>query len=103
MAKTETYASDGLGNTTLASSVNAEDPIATEGYAVLVPTAGGSRVTITTPLAGTSVPIITRIQDNTSAVGSVYIYDAATQDGVSFQIRSTDAQDAGTIYWRFTN
>jgi hypothetical protein len=69
--------------------------IETSGYADL--TAG--RVTITNFNAGKAV-IITRNQDNTTAIGNLYIYAPNTINNVSFEIRSTNANDNGTVYWQ---
>ena len=49
--------------------------------------------------AGKAV-ILTRNQDNTTAIGNVYIYSPSTIDGVSFEIRSTNISDNGTVYWQ---
>jgi hypothetical protein len=67
----------------------------TSGYADL--TAG--RVTITNFNAGKAV-IITRNQDNTTAIGNLYIYAPNTINNVSFEIRSTNTNDNGTVYWQ---
>jgi len=99
----ENYKQNEDGSTTLESTTNIPDTpeVPLDGYADLIPTTGGSRVTVLTEHAGKAVPIITRIQDNTTAVGSVYIYDPATVPGESFQIRSTNASDSGTVYWSY--
>jgi hypothetical protein len=80
-----------LTNVEITPNVNYE----TSGYADL--TAG--RVTITNFNAGKAV-ILTRNQDNTTAIGNVYIYAPNTINQVSFEIRSTNANDNGTVYWQ---
>lgn len=69
--------------------------IETSGFADL--TAG--RVTINNFNAGKAV-IITRNQDNTTAIGNLYIYAPNTINQVSFEIRSTNVNDNGTVYWQ---
>jgi hypothetical protein len=69
--------------------------IETSGFADL--TTG--RVTINNFNAGKAV-IITRNQDNTTAIGNLYIYAPNTINNVSFEIRSTNANDNGTVYWQ---
>jgi hypothetical protein len=69
--------------------------IETSGFADL--TAG--RVTISNFNAGKAV-IITRNQDNTTAIGNLYIYAPNTIPNVSFEIRSTNVNDNGTVYWQ---
>jgi hypothetical protein len=65
------------------------------GFADL--TAG--RVTINNFNAGKAV-IITRNQDNTTAIGNLYIYGPNTINNISFEIRSTNANDNGTVFWQ---
>lgn len=94
--RTENYGIDENGNTILISVEDDGSPIeANFGYADL--TAG--RVTVQTSHAGKAV-ILTRNQDNTTAIGNVYIYSPSTIDGVSFEIRSTNISDNGTVYWQ---
>lgn len=94
--RTENYGIDENGNTILISVEDDGSPIeANFGYADL--TAG--RVTVQTSHAGKAV-ILTRNQDNTTAIGNVYIYSPSTIDGVSFEIRSTNVSDNGTVYWQ---
>ena len=69
--------------------------IETSGFANL--TAG--RATVNNFNAGKAV-IITRNQDNTTAIGNLYIYAPNTIPNVSFEIRSTNANDNGTVYWQ---
>jgi len=94
--RTENYGIDENGNTILLSVEDDGSPVeANFGYADL--TAG--RVTVQSSHAGKAV-IITRNQDNTTAIGNVYIYSPSTIDGVSFEIRSTNVSDNGTVYWQ---
>lgn len=65
------------------------------GYVDLV----NGRVTVSSAHAGKAV-ILTRNQDNTTAIGNVYIYSPATINEVSFEIRSTNVSDNGTVYWQ---
>jgi hypothetical protein len=67
----------------------------TSGYADLV----GGRATVNNLNAGKAV-IITRNQDNTTAIGNLYIYAPNTINNVSFEIRSTNTNDNGTVYWQ---
>jgi hypothetical protein len=67
----------------------------TSGFADLI----AGRVTINNYNAGKAV-IITRNQDNTTAIGNVYIYAPNTVNNVSFEIRSTNTNDNGTVYWQ---
>jgi len=57
------------------------------------------RATISSYHAGKAV-ILTRNQDNTTAIGNVYIYAPNTINQVSFEIRSTNTNDNGTVYWQ---
>ena len=57
------------------------------------------RVTVNCYHAGKAV-ILTRNQDNTSAIGNLYIYAPATVQQVSFEIRSTNNSDNGTVFWQ---
>jgi hypothetical protein len=78
------------------SSTNTIDVnIEISGYADL----SLGRVTINNFNAGKAV-IITRNQDNTTAIGNLYIYAPNTIPNVSFEIRSTNANDNGTVYWQ---
>jgi hypothetical protein len=49
--------------------------------------------------AGKAV-ILTRNQDNTTLIGNLYVYSPNTINNVSFEIRSTNANDNGTVYWQ---
>ena len=88
------WVSDGV-NVIVNSTSIPELNLSLSGYADL--TAG--RVTVQTSHAGKAV-ILTRNQDNTTAIGNVYIYSPSTIDGVSFEIRSTNISDNGTVYWQ---
>ena len=57
------------------------------------------RATVSCYHAGKAV-ILTRNQDNTTAIGNVYIYTPATVEQVSFEIRSTNNSDNGTVFWQ---
>jgi hypothetical protein len=57
------------------------------------------RVTINNFNAGKAV-ILTRNQDNTNAIGNLYIYAPNTIPNVSFEIRSTNINDNGTVFWQ---
>ena len=65
------------------------------GYADLT----SGRVIVESYHAGKAV-ILTRNQDNTTAIGNLYIYAPATVPQVSFEIRSTNSSDNGTVYWQ---
>jgi len=67
----------------------------TSGYADLV----AGKVTVNNFNAGKSV-ILTRNQDNTTLIGNLYVYSPNTINNVSFEIRSTNASDNGTVYWQ---
>lgn len=67
----------------------------TSGYADL--TAG--RVTINNFNAGKAV-LLTRNQDNTTLIGNLYIFSQNTIPNVSFEIRSTNINDNGTVFWQ---
>lgn len=69
--------------------------VETSGFADL--TAG--RATVTNFNAGKAV-ILTRNQDNTTGIGNVYIYAPNIIPNVSFEIRSTNTNDNGTVYWQ---
>lgn len=85
---------DGV-NQEISSTDTPEINLETSGFADL--TAG--RVTVTNFNAGKAV-ILTRNQDNTTAIGNVYIYAPNTINQVSFEIRSTNTNDNGTVYWQ---
>jgi hypothetical protein len=66
-----------------------------QGYADLI----AGKVIVQSYHAGKAV-ILTRNQDNTNAIGNVYIYAPNTINNVSFEIRSTNVNDNGTVYWQ---
>jgi len=68
-----------------------------EGEVVLVPTSGGARKTVNTSYAGQFITL-QREQTSTSNMGNIAILNVI--DGQSFEIRSTNASDAGTIRWK---
>jgi hypothetical protein len=98
---TEIYQQNEDGTTTLIEVIpDTEAPDVKSGFAVLVPTAGGSRVTVNTRYARTNMPVIlTRTQNSVSAIGNIFVHDTQTVEGQSFVIRSTNASDVGEIYW----
>ena len=69
--------------------------IETSGYADL----SLGRVTINNFNAGKAV-LITRNQDNTTLIGNLYVYSPNTVPNVSFEIRSTNINDNGTVFWQ---
>ena len=88
------WISDGVNQEV--SSINVPDiGLSLSGYADLV----NGRATVENYYSGSAV-ILTRNQDNTSAIGNLYIYAPATVPQVSFEIRSTNASDNGTVYWQ---
>ena len=88
------WVEDGV-NTPISSTSVPDVNLETSGYADL--TAG--RVTIRSYHAGKSI-ILTRNQDNLTAIGNVYVYSPNTIPNVSFEIRSTNALDSGTVFWQ---
>lgn len=96
--RTEKYIQDENGNVTLVESE--DDGIIDhpkEGEVKLVPTAGGARVVVNTPYAGEFITL-QREQTNVSNIGNIVIINPIP--GQSFEIRSTNASDAGTIKWK---
>jgi hypothetical protein len=65
------------------------------GYADLV----NGKVIVNNYNAGKAI-LITRNQDNTTAIGNLYVYSPNTIPQVSFEVRSTNANDNGTVYWQ---
>ena len=57
------------------------------------------KATVQTIHAGKAV-LITRNQDNTTLIGNLYVYSPNTIPNVSFEIRSTNINDNGTVYWQ---
>jgi hypothetical protein len=78
-------------STTPVSDINLE----TSGYADLVL----GKVIINNFNAGKAV-LLTRNQDNTTLIGNLYVYSPNTIPNVSFEIRSTNLNDNGTVYWQ---
>ena len=69
--------------------------IETSGYADLV----AGKVTVNNFNAGKAV-LLTRNQDSTTLIGNLYVYSPNTIPNVSFEIRSTNINDNGTVYWQ---
>lgn len=88
------WVSDGV-NVIVNSTSIPELNLSLSGYADLV----NGKAIVSSYYAGKAV-ILTRNQDNTTAIGNVYIYSPSTIDGVSFEIRSTNISDNGTVYWQ---
>ena len=88
------WISDGE-NIEVSSTPTPDISLETSGYADLV----GGKVTINNYNAGKSV-LLTRNQDNTTAIGNLYVYSPNTIPNVSFEIRSTNVNDNGTVYWQ---
>lgn len=57
------------------------------------------KATVPTIYAGNAV-LLTRNQDNTTLIGNLYIYSPNTIPNVSFEIRSTNINDNGTVFWQ---
>jgi hypothetical protein len=96
MGKEITYEWVGDGLNVESSAVNIPDiNYELSGYADLV----AGRATVSSYHAGKAI-ILTRNQDNTTLIGNVYIFSPNTVNNVSFEIRSTNTSDNGTIYWQ---
>ena len=80
-----------LTNVEITPDVNYE----VSGFADLV----GGKVTIENYNAGKAV-LLTRNQDSTTLIGNLYVYSPNTIPNVSFEIRSTNINDNGTVYWQ---
>jgi hypothetical protein len=84
------------GDNIIISVTNTPDiNLEASGFADLV----GGRVTINNFNAGKAV-LLTRNQDNTTLIGNLYIYAPNTIPNVSFEIRSTNINDNGTVFWQ---
>jgi len=84
------------GQNVLVSVINTpNDNAITSGFADLV----NGKVVVETSYAGQPV-ILTRNQDNTTAIGNLYIFSTNTIEGVSFEIRSTNINDNGSVFWQ---
>lgn len=88
------WISDGV-NTPISSTPIPDVNSELSGYVDL----SAGRATVNCLHAGKDV-ILTRNQDNTTAIGNLYIYSPNTVSGVSFEIRSTNTLDAGTVFWQ---
>lgn len=85
---------DGV-NEVISSTPVADINYETSGYADLIT----GKVIVNSFHAGKAV-IITRNQDNTTLIGNLYVYSPNTIPNVSFEIRSTNINDNGTVYWQ---
>ena len=85
---------DGV-NEVLSSTSIVDVNYETSGYADL--TLG--KVIVYNFNAGKSV-VLTRNQDNTTLIGNLYVYSPNTITNVSFEIRSTNVNDNGTVFWQ---
>lgn len=88
------WISDGV-NQEISSILVPDIGLELSGFADLT----NGRATVNCYHAGKAV-ILTRNQDNTSAIGNLYIYAPATVQQVSFEIRSTNSSDNGTVFWQ---
>jgi len=88
------WISDGV-NQEISSTLIPDIGLELSGFADLV----NGKVTIQNYYSGSAV-ILTRNQDNTTAIGNLYIYAPATIPQVSFEIRSTNVNDNGTVFWQ---
>ena len=67
----------------------------TSGYVDLVT----GKATVNSFHAGKAV-LLTRNQDNTTLIGNLYVFSQNTIPNVSFEIRSTNINDNGTVFWQ---
>lgn len=88
------WISDGV-NEILSSTTIPDLNMELSGFADLT----NGRATVNCYYAGKAV-ILTRNQDNTTAIGNLYVYTPATVEQVSFEIRSTNNSDNGTVFWQ---
>lgn len=96
--RTEYYKQKKDGTTVLDYAIDDGTPQPLkEGEVTLVPTSGGARKVVETPYAGQFITL-QREQTSTSNMGNIAILNVI--DGQSFEIRSTNASDAGTIKWK---
>jgi len=97
MARIETYVLNTLTGEQELSNVEIIPDIndSNKGVIDLV----GGRAIVQSIHAGKDI-ILTRNQDKTTAIGNLYIYSPNTVFGVSFEIRSTNTLDAGTVFWQ---
>lgn len=96
--KNETWELQSDGTMVLVSSITLPDPIDdNQGEATLA----AGRATIQSAKAKQGMMVImTRMQGTTGNIGNLYVYTPATVDGVSFQVRSTNAADTGSFGWQ---
>ena len=85
---------DGV-NVEISSTPVPDTNIETSGYADLVL----GKVTVNNFNAGKAV-LLTRNQDSTTLIGNLYVYSPNTIPNVSFEIRSTNINDNGTVFWQ---
>lgn len=88
------WVADGV-NVEISSTSIPDINIEISGYADFL----AGKVTINNFNAGKAV-LLTRNQDNTTLIGNLYVYSPNTIPNVSFEIRSTDINDNGTVYWQ---
>lgn len=104
MSNVEVYTLNTLtGQQELSSVVSMPDPVNdSSGEVTLVPTAGGSIAKVYSSYASqNSLPMLTRVGDTNTSIGQIYVRKSTIVDGVSFEIKSTNASDTGRIYWEF--
>ena len=88
------WIADGV-NVEISSTPIPDINIETSGFADLV----AGKVTVNNFNAGKAV-LLTRNQDSTTLIGNLYVYSPNTIPNVSFEIRSTNINDNGTVYWQ---
>lgn len=88
------WVSDGV-NQEISSTLLPDIGLITSGFIDLV----NGRAIVECYYAGQPV-ILTRNQDNTTAIGNLYIYTTNTINQVSFEIRSTNVNDNGSVFWQ---
>lgn len=82
-------------NIEISSTSTPDISLETSGYADLI----AGKIIVKNYNAGKAV-LLTRNQDNLTAIGNVYVYSPNTIPNVSFEIRSTNALDSGTVFWQ---
>lgn len=85
---------DGM-NEVLSITDTANINLETSGYADLT----NGRVIVQSYHSGKAI-ILSRNQDNISGFGHLYVYTPNTIQGVSFEIRSSNVADNGTVFWQ---
>jgi hypothetical protein len=88
------WVSDGV-NVEISSTTIPDTNSETNGTADLV----AGKIVINSIHAGKAV-ILSRNQDNTTGFGHLYVYTPNTIDKVSFEIRSSNTADSGTVFWQ---